>query len=168
MKITHLLYGLCLLFCLGATSCNDFLDIDPVDRYSDATVWTDEALTTAFVDNIYKGQKWGFHTVMLSALCDEAMEVWAWESQPVVMSELSPSYQGILAPGFWIITFSNITWNSLYTNIRACNLFFENVEAYGLDSDAIQQLRGADNSSESPGPTPIPVNLPLIFLVLSS
>ena len=142
MKITHLLYGLCLLFCLGATSCNDFLDIDPVDRYSDATVWTDEALTTAFVDNIYKGQKWGFHTVMLSALCDEAMEVWAWESQPVVMSELSSSYQGILAPGFWIITFSNITWNSLYTNIRACNLFFENVEAYGLDSDAIQQLRG--------------------------
>ena len=41
-------------------------------------------------------QKWGFHTVMLSSLCDESMEVWAWESQPVVMSELSPSIKAFL------------------------------------------------------------------------
>ena len=96
------LYGLFVLLCLMLTACNDdFLDVDPVDRYSDAVVWTDESLITSFVNNIYEGQKWGFHTVMLSSLCDESMEVWAWESQPVVMSELSPSYQGILAPNFW-------------------------------------------------------------------
>lgn len=109
------LYGLFVLLCLMLTACNDdFLDVDPVDRYSDAVVWTDESLITSFVNNIYEGQKWGFHTVMLSSLCDESMEVWAWESQPVVMSELSPSYQGILAPNFWIITFHNITWTNLY------------------------------------------------------
>ena len=122
------LYGLFVLLCLMLTACNDdFLDVDPVDRYSDAVVWTDESLITSFVNNIYEGQKWGFHTVMLSSLCDESMEVWAWESQPVVMSELSPSYQGILAPNFWIITFHNITWTNLYKNIRACNIFFEKV-----------------------------------------
>lgn len=131
------LYGLLVLLCFMLTACNDdFLDVDPVDRYSDAVVWTDESLITSFVNNIYEGQKWGFHTVMLSSLCDESMEVWAWESQPVVMSELSPSYQGILAPNFWIITFHNITWTNLYKNIRACNIFFENAEKYALEGDA--------------------------------
>ena len=137
------IYKLVLLVCLTLTACNDnFLNVDPVDRYSDAVVWTDESLITAFVNNIYEGQKWGFHTVMLSSLCDESMEVWAWESQPVVMSELSPSYQGILAPNFWIMTFHNINWNNLYKNIRACNIFFENAEKYALEGDAVDRLKG--------------------------
>ena len=131
------------MLCFMLTACNDdFLDVDPVDRYSDAVVWTDESLITSFVNNIYEGQKWGFHTVMLSSLCDESMEVWAWESQPVVMSELSPSYQGILAPNFWIITFHNITWTNLYKNIRACNIFFENAEKYALEGDVVDKLKG--------------------------
>lgn len=137
------IYKLVLLVCLTLTACNDnFLNVDPIDRYSDAVVWTDESLITAFVNNIYEGQKWGFHTVMLSSLCDESMEVWAWESQPVVMSELSPSYQGILAPNFWIMTFHNINWNNLYKNIRACNIFFENAEKYALEGDAVDRLKG--------------------------
>lgn len=137
------IYKLILLLCLTLTSCNDnFLDVDPVDRYSDAVVWTDESLITAFVNNIYEGQKWGFHTVMLSSLCDESMEVWSWESHPVVMSELSSSYQGILAPNFWIMSFHNINWNNLYKNIRACNIFFENAEKYALEGSAIDRLKG--------------------------
>lgn len=41
------LYGLFVLLCLMLTACNDdFLDVDPVDRYSDAVVWTDESLIT--------------------------------------------------------------------------------------------------------------------------
>lgn len=132
-----------LLFLGILSSCNDnFLDITPIDRYSDATVWTDEALVTSFVNNIYEGQKWGFHTVMLSSLCDESMEVWAWESQPVVQCELSPSYQGILGPGFWIMSFQNITWNTLYKNIRACNIFLENIQKYNLQGDTINRLKG--------------------------
>ena len=115
MKIwnVYMDYLYCYVFML--TACNDdFLDVDPVDRYSDAVVWTDESLITSFVNNIYEGQKWGFHTVMLSSFVWWINGGWAWESQPVVMSELSPSYQGILAPNFWIITFHNITWTNLY------------------------------------------------------
>lgn len=131
------------LLALSLASCsNDFLDVDPVDRYSDAVVWSDEQLVTAFVNNIYNGQKWGFHTVMLSSLCDESMEVWAWESSPVVMSELSPSYQGIMAPGFWIMAFHNITWNNLYQNIRACNRFLENTKSDDQQSATIKRLSG--------------------------
>ena len=59
-----------------------------------------------------------------------------------MMSELSPSYQGILAPNFWIITFHNITWTNLYKNIRACNIFFENAEKYALEGDVVDKLKG--------------------------
>ena len=47
MKNMKRLYGLFVLLCLMLTACNDdFLDVDPVDRYSDAVVWTDESLIT--------------------------------------------------------------------------------------------------------------------------
>ncbi|MCD7932532.1 MAG: RagB/SusD family nutrient uptake outer membrane protein [Tannerellaceae bacterium] len=131
-----------LLLVALLTSCSDFLDLDPLDRYSDAAVWTDTELVTSFVNNIYLGQQYGFHAAMLSSLCDEAMEVWAWESQPVVQSEINPSYLGILGPDFWIVSFRNITWNNLYKNIRACNIFFENIEKYGLEGDEIDRLTG--------------------------
>jgi hypothetical protein len=88
------------------------------------------------------GQHYGFHTLMLSSLCDESMEVWAWETHPILKSEISPSYVGALAPNFWIIAFHNLSWNSLYRNIRSCNIFFENVEKYGLEGDEIELLKG--------------------------
>ena len=45
-----------VLSCM--TACNDdFLSVDPVDRYSDAAVWKDEALINSFVNNIYLGQQ---------------------------------------------------------------------------------------------------------------
>lgn len=132
-----------LLFILLCTACSDdFLDVNPKDRYSDAAVWADPSLVSSFVNNIYLGQYYGFHTVMLSSLSDEAMEVWSWESQPIVKSEINPSYVGILGPDFWIIAFRNITWNTLYKNIRACNIFFDNVKKYDLQGEEIDRLKG--------------------------
>lgn len=131
------------LIATGLTSCNDdFLNITPKDRYSDATVWQDNSLATAFVNNIYEGQYYGLHTVMFSAIDDQAMEVWSWESQPVVNNGISPSYVGILAPNFWIRAFKKASWNSLYKYIRYCNLFFQRVEENGLEGSDIDLLKG--------------------------
>lgn len=55
------LYGLLVLLCFMLTACNDdFLDVDPVDRYSDAVVWTDESLITSFVNNITRDRNGDF------------------------------------------------------------------------------------------------------------
>lgn len=135
------LYILSVLLFLS--SCSDsFLEVKPLDKYSDAVVWTDQALVSSFVNNIYLGQHYGFHTLMLSSLCDESMEVWSWETQPILKSEISPSYVGALGPNFWIIAFHNLSWNKLYSNIRSCNIFFENVEKYELQGDEIELLKG--------------------------
>lgn len=125
------------------SACDDsFLNVTPKDRYSDATVWKDKSLATAFVNNIYEGQYYGLHTVLFSAIDDQAMEVWSWESQPVVNNAISPSYLGILDSNFWIIAFRNVSWNSLYKNIRNCNLFLQRVEENGLQGADIEQLKG--------------------------
>ncbi len=135
------LYLLSLILFISSCS-DDFLEVTPLDKYSDAAVWTDQALVSSFVNNIYLGQYYGFHTLMLSSLCDESMEVWSWETHPILKSEISPSYVGALAPNFWIIAFHNISWNNLYRNIRSCNIFFENVDKYELQGDEIEQLKG--------------------------
>jgi len=132
-----------LLFILLVVGCNDdFLEVAPLDRFSDAAVWEDPALITAFVDNIYMGQHHGFQTEMLSSLCDESMDVWWWETQPVLKSEINSSYLGVLSPWHWTGDFYNLSWESLYKNIRACNLFFENIEKSGLEGDDIEILKG--------------------------
>lgn len=125
------------------TACNDdFLEVEPLDRYSDAAVWQDPALIEAFVNNIYYGQNSGFNAVMMSSICDESMDVWWWETQPIVKSEISSSYLGILGPTHWDISFRNLTWNNLYDNIRACNVFIENIGESGLTGNEVDQLTG--------------------------
>jgi len=132
-----------LLFILLFAGCNDdFLEVAPLDRFSDAAVWEDPALITAFVDNIYMGQHHAFQTEMLSSLADESMDVWWWETQPILKSEINPSYLGVLSPWHWTGDFYNLSWQALYKNIRACNLFFENIEASGLEGDDIEVLKG--------------------------
>ena len=125
------------------SACNDdFLEVEPLDRYSDAAVWQDPALIEAFVNNIYYGQKSGFNTEMISSICDESMDVWWWETQPIVKSEISSSYLAVLAPDHWNISMRNLTWNNLYDYIRACNVFMENIEESGLTGEEVDQLTG--------------------------
>jgi len=125
------------------TGCNDdFLEVAPLDRFSDSAVWSDPALITAYVDNIYMGQHHAFQTEMMSSLSDESMDVWDWEAKPILNSEISDSYLGVLSPWHWTGDYYNLTWNSLYKNIRACNLFFENIEKSGLEGDDIDKLKG--------------------------
>ncbi len=132
-----------IILIMVFSACNDdFLEVEPLDRYSDAAVWQDPALIQAFVNNIYYGQKTGFTSVMISSICDESMDVWWWETQPIVKGDISSSYLAILAPDHWDISMRNLTWNNLYDNIRSCNVYMENIEKSGLTGDDINQLTG--------------------------
>jgi len=125
------------------TACNDdFLDVAPLDKYSDATVWNDPNLIRAFVDNIYLGQHHGFHVEMMSSLADESMDVWWWETQPILKGEINSTYLGVLSPWHWTGVYGDISWNSLYKQVRACNLFLERSENSTLDENQLNQLIG--------------------------
>ncbi len=133
---------LLLIFIVLFTACNDdFLDVKPLDSYSDANVWQDKDLITAFVNNIYMGQYYGFQLEIMSSLSDVSMTKRA-EVQSIVLSEINESYLSVLAPNHWLISYHNISWDNLFKNIRACNIFFENIDNSGLEGDDIDRLKG--------------------------
>ena len=123
-------------------SCSeDFLEVKPLGQYSDAAVWTDAALVNAYVNDIYLGQQYGFQLEMLASLSDISMTKRA-EVNPILNSEISPSYVSILDPGHWLTSFRNITWNNLYDNIRSCNVFFERIAESDLQGEEVERLTG--------------------------
>ena len=80
-----------LLLIVGGVSCKkNFLDVTPVDRFSDETVWSDPALVQTFVNNVYLGIQFPFSTVMISSSVDESMLVQDWETSNVTKSLITP------------------------------------------------------------------------------
>lgn len=121
-----------VITCLAGCK-EDFLDVKPLDKYSDAAVWEDPVLVQAYVNNIYMGIPFPFMTIMLSSCVDESMAVWDWESSLVTQSAISPSYLAIFDAGFWTSSERYMTWKSMYKNIRACNMFFEKIDGVPFD-----------------------------------
>lgn len=130
-----------LIITIFSTACNDdFVDVAPQDRYTDDAVWKDKALITIFVNNIYMGLHYGFQTEMLSSICDESMDVWGWETLPVINGDISQSYLGVFYHES--NAYPNLQWATLYRNIRACNVFFANMENSELNGADIDKLKG--------------------------
>ncbi len=64
---------------LFSACSDDFLNVTPkVSAILMQLSWKDNSLANAFVNNIYEGQYYGLHSVMFSAIDDQAMEVWSW------------------------------------------------------------------------------------------
>jgi hypothetical protein len=142
MKTRHSILFAIIIVCLSGCK-DDFLDVKPLDKYSDGTVWDDPVLVQSYVSNIYMGIPFPFTTLMLSSCVDESMAVWDWETSQVTQGAVSPSYLAIFDPGFWTGSQRYMTWNSMYRNIRACNLFFEKIgEVEFEDAAAKEDLIG--------------------------
>lgn len=128
------IYKFILLILIASTSCNDdFLELTPQDRYSDAAVWQDPALTTAFANNIYTDLYHGFTNIMLAACTDEAMEVWGWETNQITLGNISPSYLAIFDNNHWHRNFDALKWDFLFQNVRACNIFLGEIDDVPFD-----------------------------------
>jgi hypothetical protein len=135
---------LSLLLVGSAISCKkDFLDVLPLDKYSDEAVWKDPALVQTFANNIYLGIPFPFQTLMVSSAVDESMAVWDWETGNVARSLITPSYLGNWDPGFWTGPERQMVWEPTYKNIRACNLFLEKIDNVPFDDQTKKdQLKG--------------------------
>lgn len=132
---------LSLAALLVTTACNDdFLEVAPLDRYSDAAVWKDPALVSTFVNGIYEGVHYSFQTEMLASVSDEAMDVWGWETLPVINGDINNSYLGVFT--HWSGAYNRLTWNAMYKNVRNCNVFFKNIEASSLQGPEIDRMKG--------------------------
>ena len=141
--MNKLTIAIVLFFTAFFLSCSeDYLEVAPRDRYSDAAVWEDPALIEAFVNGIYQRQHTDFNALMTSSLCDESMDVWNWGPNGVMQSDISPSSYTVLYRNHWNRSFHMLTWDELYKSIRACNVFLGNMESSMLSGDDIDQLKG--------------------------
>ncbi len=111
---------------LSFTSCQDYLDVVPKERVSDATLWTSTGNADLFLNGIYgsirgpidffdHGDNYTDNSI--------SQYLWAGSRSLYVL--------GIETPG----TTSNLQqWNQ-FTNVRKCNVFISKLEGANLDAN---------------------------------
>ncbi|CAN5394942.1 RagB/SusD family nutrient uptake outer membrane protein [soil metagenome] len=128
------------LITLNVTSCNDdFLDVEPVDRFAEETVWNDPALIETFVNNIYFGNPHGFSNQMMASITDESMYNADFGSSNVTRSLVTPSDYYTWDTDWTGQRYRGMTWNVVYRYIRSANTFLERVENAPFEND--EELR---------------------------
>jgi hypothetical protein len=120
------------------TSCNDsFVNTQPLDQLSESVVWTDPSLAEAFVTELYGGLgNGGFDEQMLASLTDEASFTHPGRN----ITTITESRSNPADPG-WIN--GTLSWQNMYTRIRACNVALENLKkATTFPKATVDRLNG--------------------------
>ncbi|GAA4305208.1 RagB/SusD family nutrient uptake outer membrane protein [Compostibacter hankyongensis] len=144
MKKSCYIY-LVVILLTGTFSCKrDFLELKPLDQYDFDAVWngSDASLIQTFINNIYLGLPEGFKgDRMLASFVDESMLVFNYSTSSVNLSLISPSaYYGFDGNGN---SCGDYVWENAYKNIRACNLFFDNIDnAKSVSAEQKDLLKG--------------------------
>ncbi len=121
---------------LGAISCSDdFLEVEPIDRFAEETVWNDPALIETFVNNIYFGNPHGFSNQMMASITDESMYNADFGSSNVTRSLVTPSDYYTWDVDWTGQRYRGMTWNMVYRYIRSANTFLERVEGAPFEND---------------------------------
>ena len=129
-------YILTAAIIIGTVSCKkDFMNLQPLDKYSDEAVWKDPSLVQTFVNNIYLGIPHGFSNIMMSSLVDESMYNADFGTSNVTLSLITPSDLSIFEVGFWTANRQRLmNWTMVYKFVRSANLFFEKIDQVPFDN----------------------------------
>lgn len=117
-------YIFLFLFSLVASSCNDILDLEPLDSVSDAAVWSDPALLELYVNSRYDELPHGYVQwaggLRVTALTDESYDIHQGPRllNQYTQGEVTPTNMHLFG-GFWI---------QAYSAIRNLNLFLERTD----------------------------------------
>ena len=119
-KLTYIILSLILVLLIPACE-SELLDKTPLDSYSDATVWSDPALASAYLGYCYYALNQPFQGVMLGSAADE---------MPVGRGSSSQAYNlGTISGDNGANQFSWLFWNSdNWRNVQRINLFLDNID----------------------------------------
>ena len=120
---------LCTLLVM--VSCNkDFLEVKPLDKFSEVDIFKDPALTELYVNGIYISVNHpfnGFWGVMKAEFVDEAHDEWnsffEFNNSLISSDELQE----------WNFEI----WDNIYKGIRYCNVFFEKIDQGEFDNSLV-------------------------------
>lgn len=124
---------------MSATSCEDWLEIEPKDRFSDATVWASEENADMFLNDIYNQfPHLNNETQCFDQYSDNSYVGAEW------MNARTTIYTAALSPTSWLCgpwdmwkwgRSSNSDAKGQYERIRSCNLFINKVSESGFSED---------------------------------
>lgn len=139
-----IIYSVVFLVFAQLYSCKKDLNVNPVDQYSDASVWSDPSLVQTFVNDIYGGIPHGFSNIMMSSVVDEAVYNADCGSWDVNKSLITPSNLNLFDMNYWTSMATRLrSWGSNYKYIRSCNLFFSKIDGVPFTDPAFKtQLEG--------------------------
>lgn len=132
---------LVLLFLLPG--CNeDILDKTPLDKYSDAKLWTDINLADAYLVRSYDILASGYSPAILMSVTDEIRFEFTWGPQNYVKGTITPDNPQPWVSGWATEKFPN--WTKNFQNIQILNIFLKNIDqlpdAYPeIDRESIRQ-----------------------------
>ena len=134
MKLNYKIRNLvaAALLAPGLTGCDDWLEIEPKDRFSDTTVWGSEANADMFLNDIYNQfPHLNNETQCFDQYSDNSYVGAEWMNARTVI------YTGALSPTSWLAgpwdmwkwgREGNSDAKGQYERIRSCNLFINKVE----------------------------------------
>lgn len=121
-----------LVVCMMAlAACDDnFLDRQPLDEFSESTLWSSEADATAALNGCYSGWESGTWLTYMDCGSDNAFNPYPWEGYNMFGngSLLTPTNTG------------NHKWD--YTVIQKCNWFLANVDKTPISEELIARMKG--------------------------
>ena len=131
------IFGCLLAIVLFVASCSsDFLDTRPLDKISSDATWTDDALSQAFVFNVYSFLGYGgFEEQGLSSMSDEAMFTHAGRNVFILNSGTeSPTNLGFFSETY--------NWDDMYLAIREANIALTELPNATIDPTLKDRLMG--------------------------
>lgn len=115
------------MLTFSMSGCEDVLDQNPVDRYTDAVLWSDINLAQAYLLDTYEGSIIGYHQYMITSVSDESQyraenlyvrgDMSAENTRPWNVN-YNRSGTGVALPG----------WSHRYENIQKLNKFLANID----------------------------------------
>jgi len=107
------------------SGCNKILDKTPVDKFSDAVLWTDIKFADKDLMSLYTNALYGgFGYMSIASLTDESHDTHEFGSQNYLYGNMNPSNTSPL--GEWY--FQYLRWDVLYSNIQNVNIFLANID----------------------------------------
>lgn len=148
MKLQNILKTVCLAGTLALlAACEDWLEIEPKDRFGDTTVWGSEENADMFLNDIYNQlPHLNNETQCLDQYSDNSYVGAEW------MNARTTIYTAALSPSSWLAgpwdmwkwgRQDNNDAKGQYERIRSCNLFISKVQKSGF-SDEYKEERLAE------------------------
>ncbi len=125
-----------LTFIIGilASCSKDYVNLKPLQDYSDASVWQDPNLVETFVNNIYRNALgFPFSIERLSDYVDESNFTPDWGVSDFNKSLITQDDLMGWQVGWATPHTLHYRWAPLYKNVRNCNIFFSKINDVPFD-----------------------------------